>query len=699
MSRQSIIALAFAMLTVFGIGICFVREREQLYRQGMSFVAALSRSEQEARGFLITPELGDTREFHSLYVLARNPSPTLAPRVRLHPWPWRREVWLELSGLTQRKSLSIRFSSAHGQLKVSSLPPLLAHPAALLREDRSMSIYGQEVAPQGAQDHSPGVGMGVVIDNRLLYFQPLTPRVEGRLLRLVPRTILETDRLRATLEQFTAIYGLMNGRLHARASILPGARSIGVIEWNNRIYGLLETEPFVPEAVRVVLNVSNYRGLLHEAVTISSAEGLTLTNKVEGHFVRVQPSADITLSQQGAVVVATDGARELLRGSRLHVQPLSESGIEIKTIQRALGTPTYRGVLEVAPAVSGRGLVLVNELSLDQYLYSVVPSEMPVGFGLEALKVQAVAARSYAVASIMGGGYGTYGAHVEDSVMSQVYNNVREHPVARAAVDATAGQIGVFQGKVMDARFFSTSAGVTANFEEVWSVGADFPGVGVPYLRSIPQVPSIGALNNEDLARAFIERHDWPAPDRASPFFRWSVSLTRAELEEIIVRNLPERQRTQSAFVKTLTGPKGNTLLGELTDIRVVQRGAGGNAMALEVVGTEASYRIAKELNIRMLLRPVQYLDNRGPVRLVRQDGSVLNNYQLLPSAFIYFDIQVADERIHSVTIHGGGNGHGVGMSQFGARGLTERGLSYREVIYHYYPGTELKTLREVFAP
>jgi Sporulation protein and related proteins len=81
-------------------------------------------------------------------------------------------------------------------------------------------------------------------------------------------------------------------------------------------------------------------------------------------------------------------------------------------------------------------------LSLEEYLYTVVPSEMPIKFGLEALKVQAIASRSYAIRCFKSEGYAAFGAHVDDSTASQVYNSIAEQPIAVQAVDETRGLVG-----------------------------------------------------------------------------------------------------------------------------------------------------------------------------------------------------------------------------------------------------------------
>ena len=139
------------------------------------------------------------------------------------------------------------------------------------------------------------------------------------------------------------------------------------------------------------------------------------------------------------------------------------------------GGKQYRGQLQVNAALTS--LQLVNSVGLEPYLYGVVPREVPFLWPAEALKAQAVVARSYALAVRKTGAYDLYA-----DTRSQVYGGVAaEKPTTNAAVDATAGQVLLFEGKVATTFFFSTSGGRTASIEDVWSRGE-----AVPYLVGVP---------------------------------------------------------------------------------------------------------------------------------------------------------------------------------------------------------------------
>ncbi len=159
--------------------------------------------------------------------------------------------------------------------------------------------------------------------------------------------------------------------------------------------------------IRVVLKTTDFDGIYHE--------------KVELFYDNQDRVFDMNCQEE-----------------QYHIVPL-ERGITVKSIQRTRGNPTYLGTLDIYK--TEQGFVLVNEVSLEEYLCSVVPSEMPASYPAEALKAQAIGARTYAANFYSRPGYPEYNAHVDDSVMYQVYNNIATSPEAIAAVESTSGQI------------------------------------------------------------------------------------------------------------------------------------------------------------------------------------------------------------------------------------------------------------------
>jgi stage II sporulation protein D len=456
----------------------------------------------------------------------------------------------------------------------------------------------------------------------------------------------------------------------------------------------------VPSHIRVVLSTTGFGGLVHSAVSLRSACGLRVFG-ADGVISEIAAGEIFSLTNQNAY---------LLGGGRIRVEPLGGSvggsvdgsvggsgdgKIEILSISRnwpSGANPQYRGVLEI----SGRagGFVIVNQLPLEEYLYSVIPSEMPSSFGLEAAKVQAITARSYAYAQFFDNRHYAYGANVDDSVMTQVYNNIPETPLAIEAVNATRGILLTYAGSVVSANFFSTSSGHTADRGDVWLnfETGDLDAETPHYLRGMPQYfgPSFGELSLEQNARAFFKNTAIEGYDDHSPWFRWNFEVTPAELGLIINNNLP-RLAGNSPHLFVPVGDDGFpphtiTNIGEFVGMEVKSRGRGGNVTELLVNGSAGGVLVRTEYAIRQLLTPSL---PKG-ITLNRHNAAAITNHFILPSTFMVFETSSENGSNGNIIFYGGGFGHGVGMSQHGVFGMVQRGYTYREILAHFYPGTVL---------
>ena len=549
----------------------------------------------------------------------------------------------------------------------------------------------------------------LLLEDYIIDFSPLAPYKLSKILSISEKSIEDIQKGKLPVSPEMAVYTKdLKGLSYMGQLYLPiGSRDVTLYCSDDGIGRIAVWTPSAlpRDSIRVVLHRIGYTGLTHDEIKISSDSAFTVRSVIDSMEYSFEQGHVITFKASGQGIVLYKNGREIATSrNRWFIHSADGSPLRVLNIDRShtkegLGTP-YRGSLEVA--LMNHELVLVNELPLEEYLYSVVPSEMPLKFGLEALKVQAIAARSYAVRCLSSKGFAEWGAHVDDSTSSQVYNNIAEHPVAIQAVEDTRGLIPVYDNRVIDARFFSTSAGYTAGFHEVWSdENHQFPGTEIPYLVPKPQYPGDApSLYNEENFRAFIANSNLNGYDRFSPFFRWSIVMSRREIEASINRNLPNLQKAQPQFILTRSSA-GNYVqaqvpddIGELLNLEVLRRGEGGNIMELAVTTTRGVFKIVKELNIRRLLQPVNYLEGGEPVKLYCHDGSVRYDFPLLPSAFVSIDL-IRDSNGHIEQIHftGGGYGHGVGMSQYGTYGLTLLGYSYEEIIEHYYPGTEITNL------
>lgn len=292
----------------------------------------------------------------------------------------------------------------------------------------------------------------------------------------------------------------------------------------------------------------------------------------------------------------------------------------------------YRGRVEVYRHPR-HGLVVVNQLALETYLRGVVPLEIgprsPEEF--EAVKAQAVAARTYAVANL--GRRDSLGFDVFGNVEDQVYGGREvERDDATRAVRATAGEILVWRGRPIRAYYHSTGGGTTARVTDVWELE------DAPYLRRVEDTRPEGGHYCA-----------------ISPRYRWEESWSAGELEEAVRAGVERRFGAAEP-------------VGPVRAVEVRERGPEGRIRRLRIRTRSGVWTVEKN-DIRFFLRT--------------PDGRALRSTR--------FDVVEAPPSHEGLRLRGRGYGHGVGMCQWGAIGRARAGHGYREILTHYYPGTEIR--------
>ncbi len=328
---------------------------------------------------------------------------------------------------------------------------------------------------------------------------------------------------------------------------------------------------------------------------------------------------------------------------------------------------------------SGNRMTLINEIPLEDYLASVVASEMNSSLPLEFLKAHAIMARSWILSLIerkdrdqkilsnkppMNGEvirwYSHEGHELFDVCAEDHCQRYRGLPKGkfhriREAIEETRGQVLLYQGEICDARYSKACGGITENFETAWEERS------VPYLRSISDAPfSYPPLRTEEEAERWIlskpeaychiKEHSLverilPELDRQTKdFFRWKVEYDQEELEEIL------REKSGYDF-------------GRLKEINPLERGPSGRIKRLRIMGSKLNLVVGKELEIRRWL----------------------SRSHLLSSAFT-----IKREGPRWI-FYGAGWGHGVGFCQIGAAAMSLRGFSAEMILRHYFQGVEIK--------
>lgn len=287
---------------------------------------------------------------------------------------------------------------------------------------------------------------------------------------------------------------------------------------------------------------------------------------------------------------------------------------------KALGE-AYEGMFRVIQ--TEEGMVLINQLPIETYVKYVLPSEMPKSFHAEALKAQAVCARTFAYAHMRNQSYAKYGANLDDSTAFQVYHSTGRFAETDAAVDATAGEIITCNGELITCYYFSTSAGMT-NDMSVW-----------------------GSKTPEYIVMCKSE-------DTQSPFYKWTAYLD-------------------------ITGVKEEAY-GALKSAEIISKNVAGYVTELKLTYQNKTITLTNENDIRSIMG--KYLEET-----VLNNGKVRTDLSMIPSAS--FTVKEASDG--KIVLSGGGFGHGIGMSQYGADQMADAGSDYKSIVEYYFKNVAVK--------
>lgn len=327
------------------------------------------------------------------------------------------------------------------------------------------------------------------------------------------------------------------------------------------------------------------------------------------------------------------------------------------------GNSKYRGRI-ILQSLQDSDICVVNELPFEQYLYGVVPSEMPSAWHIEALKAQAVAARNYALVSI--GKHKGQGFDLCKGEHCQVYGGFNcEKKTTNEAVSVTTGKLLYYNDKLVTTIYHSSSGGHTENSENVWFDA-------LPYIRGVDDKFGLG-----------------------SPYDNWSNQIDRASIKEKMAQAKMD--------------------VGDILDIVPIQTSEFGRVQKIQVRGTSDNKTLDKE-KIRgilgnAVLKSIWYQvktdadiyvrsNASGAPDLTRPSGmyvaSARGTVKLSSPTNKLFVKSYTGTTSNSIvpnlyTFEGKGYGHGLGMSQYGAKGMAEAGYNYAQILEYYYKGTKVK--------
>ncbi|MGN6714602.1 SpoIID/LytB domain-containing protein [Anaerocolumna jejuensis] len=643
--------------------------------------------EEEGRGIAVTDQgdfsYKDTNSYEEFYKDGK-----LEAKEKAEPHPFKADAYTDTSVTALVKGKEIVYIK-----EASAGETLLSNLWIIQGKGSSVKVFINGITKEFKTEYplSQAIGKTVcditVKDKKIIKIIMKPDTISGKVLSAGKNTIEIQGYGKVTLEDNYRIYKVYDElSMEVTNSILVGYSTTDFVVAKGKIAAALIKAPIKAENIRVLIKTDNYRGLFHDKVVLTANKAFTVT---AGKKVKEHKAGD---------KVTINPSNSLFKKGRIRVETKGGSGkITLLSVNRSGASPKYRGAIEVAR--EDEGLTIVNELSLEEYLYAVVPSEMPTSYNMEALKAQAVCARSYAYNQLMASGLSEYGAHVDDSVSYQVYNNLPENEQSILAVKDTYGKVLKYQGKVINAYYFSTSWGYTASINDVWAGDAS-----APYLAGKAQAvydlvdqkavyassfhPDTVDYSTETAFRSFFDKPDYSTYDSEFPWYRWSVTMTKKELTQAINQSLGSRYAANPSFILTLTGgsienkpvfeSKDINSIGELKNIIVAAREKSGIVSKLYLIGTKATISVQNEYNIRSLLAPLSS-------EIKRADGSPVSGLKLLPSAYIYFN-----KGENRITVKGGGYGHGVGMSQNGAKAMADSGKTFDIILKHYYTDVDI---------
>lgn len=425
---------------------------------------------------------------------------------------------------------------------------------------------------------------------------------------------------------------------------------------------------FAGEIIRVGITDNKFQNVLKQEITIFGTADCQVCDKETR-----KPIFNIPANTELIVRNNVSGLELIFNNKpwiiRDFVIVCPQGVLGVKDLKRKGLQAQYHGAFEFVQKQDRTGFYLVNLVEVQEYLKGVVPNEMPVRFGLEALKAQAVAARNY-VLTPRTQAYKEF--QVVDSVASQVYYGVNtETDLSTQAVMETDGIVALYDNEPILALYSSTAGGYTESYAYAFSDPTTkmFPSINKPYLVAVPDKSDFESLEEEEKAASFY-KSKVPSFDIESPYYRWEKTWSTKELEEILKKTLVAQSKTGFVHPAFKQGDE----LGNIKDIKVMKRGASGKVIELELMTTKGCYRIAKELVIR---------------RVFQKDGISL------PSANIIIENSLDNYgNINEIKFYGGGFGHGVGMSQYGAGYMaTKLKQPYYNILRHYYSGINLGTM------
>lgn len=398
-------------------------------------------------------------------------------------------------------------------------------------------------------------------------------------------------------------------------------------------------------------------GLKYGSTAVSScnvSSDTSLSICSNGEYISQNTLANVNLSvQDGLIAVFTTD------GTPIYTTLSSEQSVEIVSYDGiiSLDGKKYRGTM-IFTVYNTTALQIVNFLEIEDYLKSVVPSEMPGSWSIEALKAQAICARNYTY--LNKNRYSKYGFDMDSTTACQAYNGVSsEYPNSTNAVLQTKGQILLYNNSPAELFYYSSSGGYTEDVKNVWG------STNYPYLVSVK--------------------------DPYDNNYTWEVTFTKEEIKSRV--------------------EKYGKAIGDILNVQITEKTPAGRAKQVTITGTEGEYVLKLEstrnfFNLKSSMYEIipsigvtsEPVSQPNLISVLTSKGTENREFsgkiitasgikEILPTITTQPTLSSGAD---SYTFSGKGYGHGIGMSQYGAKGFADNGYTYEQILTHYFPGTTL---------
>lgn len=354
--------------------------------------------------------------------------------------------------------------------------------------------------------------------------------------------------------------------------------------------------------------------------------------------------------------------------AKLTIRPNSSNNPKLISVN----SKPYRGEIELR-RFSGSDMTVINIVDLEQYLYGVVPREIESYAPMEALKAQAVAARTFAYRSM--GSYKKWDFDVVNTVSSQVYGGYNdEKPTTNQAVDETKGKKVLYKGNLISMHYFSSSGGMTEDNIYVW-------GSDIPYLKSVVDPYEAENSYNYNWSRTF-----------SAADIKMKLFISGVEIGDIVAMVADEYTPAGRVNKLRIVGTNGSITYSN-EDIRIIlgenggylpsrmftisSPGSGTGSSMASVISADGTSTLNIYGNKAVTSSGIyDILSTAGPVKVVGADNSAIISGEVSADTFV---------------LTGKGWGHAIGMSQEGAKGFARNGYTYDQILKHYFTGVTVE--------